>query len=144
VRAQGLMQSWDMLAAALAFGGVIVMRILAIHRLRRGDGRLWPFLILPSVLLLVFPIAGIALTRRMGLVGLFVAGFLGLDAYILLRPLFKVAKLARTGTVGEVSDALANELGTAMLASVGLGLIVLLVGGVALVIYYALRSGSGT
>jgi hypothetical protein len=136
----GAVPAWSF-ALGAAFVSLIVLRAVAARRLQAGDGRLAPFLFAPTVLLILFPIVAIALSRNLGLLGVVILAILGLNAFLLLRPVFKAARMARSGSSEKVFSVMSAELGEALLGSVALGLLVVIVAGVALVIYAVVTGG---
>jgi hypothetical protein len=127
------MAAWGVLLG-IVFVLLIVLRAVAARRLRAGDSGMIPFLLGPTVLLLVLPIVAIIpALPKLGLVGIVILAFLGLNAFLLLRPVLWAARITRAGGTEKVLDVMATELGEAMLGSMALMLIVAIAGGLAFV-----------
>jgi hypothetical protein len=129
------MAEWGLLVG-IVLVVLIVLRAVAARRLRAGDGRMAPFLFGPTVLLLVLPIIAIVpAIPKLGLVGIAILAFLGLNAFLLLRPVLRAARIGRAGGTEKVLDVMTTELGEAMLGSMALTLIFAIGAGVAFVVF---------
>jgi cobalamin biosynthesis protein CobD/CbiB len=122
---------WPTIAIG-AYVALIILRAMAIRRLRSGEGGLAPFLIGPTILLLVLPVASIlAFAPKLGWLSLLLAGFLTLNAFLLIRPLMRAVNAARRGDLAGAFDAYSNDIGEGMVASmaltVGGGVVLLIV-----------------
>lgn len=126
------------------FIGLVLLRAVAIRRLRVGDGRLAPFLVGPTVLLAVLPLLVlVAAAPSMGLLAIPIVAPLALISAHMLRGLVRIIRAGRSGNAETLSQAIGDALYRQVLLDIGVILIGGLVALVVLVVVLVARAANG-